>query len=69
MIDNRLKKCCEHCDYLDIKTDEDVLSLLTRIDIVDRLLVTISCGHMNVCKDYIEEAEKEKDRVIHNDKP
>lgn len=60
MIDNRLKKCCEHCCFLDIQTDKEVVPYQILREGMDALNTYIKCGHMNVCKAYIEEKEKEK---------
>ena len=60
MIDNKLKKCCEHCCFLDIQAYSEVVPHQILREGKDALETHIRCRHMNVCKDYIEETEKEK---------
>lgn len=63
MVDNRLKKCCEYCRFLDIKTSQEVVSYNTLGKEEDILNTYVKCAHMNVCKAYIEETEKEENKV------
>lgn len=49
MIDNRLKKCCDGCEYGDVFTDEICESGPC---IGYKYTVTVGCKHMHVCKYY-----------------
>ena len=58
MIDNKLKQCCENCNYLDIYTSQEARSYMNIKPGESSLHTYIGCTHMHVCKQYIEETER-----------
>ena len=60
MIDNKLKPCCETCNFLDIFTNQEVLGYMSIKPGENALQTTIGCNHMYVCKNYIECTEQKE---------
>ena len=61
MIINNFRKCCENCRYIEGYVNTDFIENCTGDCSV---ISTIYCDHMEVCKPYIEEMEKEMDKEI-----
>lgn len=60
MIDNKLKLCCETCNFLDIFTNQEVIKYVNINPRESSLQTTIGCKHMYVCKNYIECTEQKE---------
>lgn len=56
MIDNRLKKCCEDCEHINLKCGTEEMALRNVLnEITHEIYSFIACKHEQVCKKYIEE--------------
>lgn len=55
MIDNRLRKCCEHCGDIDLECKTEQIAVRNVLGGLSKEIWSfISCKHYRVCKRYIE---------------